>query len=292
MFACTLPAATLDTPPPFVLGCIPSLMPTPSKKKKPAPAVSRSPSKGQKLDTTPRLRVFKFSTRNKTDAAYRDRQKVLSEKFGVPFTFRKNAKLTGQRKAAITRRLTKYAEFLNPENQFKFVPLTPATLRKVSHLREISSAQRTRGGVFVPVPKSGKRAKTSVKVDRKTGKISVRTGKFKSTFKKYRSVDVVKNPEKIIADAKKRGAESIFVSIKGHRGGSLKYGYSLKSFLHYLTNETNGLLQDVEEGIEEPEEYKRKKGKASVFKNWFAVEFVSHEWKKTSSTKTKFKKRK
>jgi hypothetical protein len=249
---------------------------------------SRTPKKGEKLDVTPRLRVFKFSTRNKTEAAYRDRQKVLADKFGVSFTFRRNAKLTGQRKAAITRRLNKYAEFLNPENGFKFVPLTPATLRKVSHRREISKAQRTGGGVFVPVPKT--KRKNVVRIDRKSGAVSVQSGKFKSTFKKYRSRDVVMNPQKILEDAKKRGAESIFVSIKGHRGGVLKYGYSLKAFMHYLTNDTDGLLADVELALDDPAEYRKQFGESSVFKNWFAVEFVSHAWKKPRKTKTKKRK--
>lgn len=250
---------------------------------------SRRPRKGEKLDTTPLIRAFKFSTKNKSLAAYKDRHAVLAQKFGVKFPFKIGAKLNGSRKGAITRRLNKVAEFLNPDNQFRFVPLTPSVLKKVSHQREISTAQRTTKGVFVPVPKSTRKTSTQVKFDKKTGKLSVRTGKFKSTFKKYRSTDIVSNPQLVLRDAEKRGAESVFVSIKGHRGGSLKYGYSLKAFMRYMNEE---LLPDIEEALDDPESYKERKGKPSVFKNWFAVEFVSHEWKRPSrGSKSKPKKK-
>lgn len=250
------------------------------KRAKKLPAVSRSPVKGQKLDTTPKIRAFKYSTKNKTEAAYRDRLKVLKNKFGVAFTFSTSAKLTGGRKAAITRRVAKYAEFLNPANGFRFVSVSKKTLGKISHRREVSPAQRTKKGIFVPVPKS--RVKTAVKVDKKTGEVSTRTGKFKSTTKRFRSVDVVKNPELILKEAKKRGAERVFVSIKGHRGKSEKYGYSLKQFMRYFSDQ---LLPDLEDA-QDNEDY------SGAFKNWFGVEFVSYKWGAVSRTKTKTKKKK
>lgn len=241
---------------------------------------SRKPVKGQKLDTTPRLRAFKFSTKNKSDAAYRDRLRVLKTKYGVAFPFAVNAKLNGARKGAITRRLNKVVEFLNPDNRFAFVPLPPSTLKKISHRRELSKEQRTKTGVFVPKPKSG-RKKTRVRVNPKTGEIQTRTGKFTSTFKKYKSADVVRDPERIIRDAKKRGAESIFVSIKGHRGKSNKYGYNLKQFMRYMNEQ---ILPDIEDAQDDEE-------KQTAFRNWFGVEFVSYKWGRSTAPRNQKRKK-
>lgn len=239
-------------------------------KKK--PATSRRPVKGQKLDTTPRIRAFKFSTKNKTDAAFRDRLVVLKKKFGVKIPFAVNAKLTSRRKAAISRRMAKVVEYLNPENNFKFVPLTPAKLRKVAGKRQVSSKQRTGKGIFVQVAKGGK-AKTRVRVT-KTGDVETTTGKFSSKRKIYRSADIVTDPERVTRDAMKIGAEAVYVSVNGHRGKTRhtllgeKRRYSLKAFMRYMSEQ---IVPDIEEAMEDNDV-------DSAFRNYFAVEFVSYRW--------------
>lgn len=244
---------------------------------------SRQPKKGEKLDTTPRIRAFRYSTKNKSDAAYKDRLNVLKQKYGVSFPFPVTSKLTGRKKAAITRRLNKVVEFLNPDNGFTFVPLTPATLRKVSHRRETAKEQRTGKGVFLPRPK-GSRRKTSVRVDKRTGEISTKTGRFTSKIKIYKATSIIRNPSKIIEDAKKLGAEAIFVSIKGHRGKSEKYGYSMKHWMRYQEEQ---IMPDLVEAQDEG-------NYSGAFRNWFGVEYVIHDWevvgKKQSRRKTNKKK--
>lgn len=251
---------------------------------------SRRPVKGQKLDTTPRIRAFKFSTKNKSDAAFRDRLVTLKKKFGVKFPFAVNAKLTPRRKAAISRRVGKVVEFLNPENGFQFVPLTPAVIRKVAGRRQVSKEQRTAKGIFVPVAKGAKK-RTRIRIT-KIGEIETTTGKFTSKNKIYRSVDIVRDPARVIRDAEKLGAESIFVSIKGHRGKTAhkiqksgeKRQYSLKAFMRYMTEQ---IVPDIEDAQDDDES-------GSAFRNYFGVEFVSYRWSKSRSggKKTKTKNRK
>lgn len=216
-----------------------------------------------------RIPAFRFSTRNKSPAAYRDRLSVLAKKYGVEFSFRSNAKLTPQRKGAITRKLRKVVEFLNPENSFQFVEAPPSELKKLRRKRGAAKQQITGKGVFVPVAKTGKR-KTRIRI--KDGEIRTRTGRFTSHFRLYPSAEVVADPKMIVEEAKELGAEQVFISLKGHRS---KTGYTLKRFGEYLEHV---IIPDIEEA-EENDGYIDRIGKKSAFQNWFGAEFVSHDWK-------------
>ena len=240
--------------------------PKPSKAKP-------SPIRDVKIPT------LKFSTRNKSDAAYRDRLKVFVKTYGKKFSFPVNAKLIPQRKAAITRVRRTLTEFLNPKNRFVFVPLTPALLKKSRKTGSASKNQYTNGGVFVATPKTT-RKKSSVNVDKKSGVVSVRTGKSRSTTKLFRTADVVNDPATVVREAKRRGAETIFVTIKGHRGVKERDGYSLKAFMQYLKFSKFG--DDLREQMEEDEE-----NRTGAFKNFIGIEFVSHEWKRPTKPKRK-----
>lgn len=230
------------------------------------------PRKKAKSAKTSAEKLFR-SRKSKTDASYRARLKTLKTRYGADFGFKTNAKLTPQRKAAITRKMRKMAEFLNPENNFQYVRLKQSDIKRVRRRNDIAKQQITAKGVFIPKPKSRRHTKTRVRIER-SGDISTRTGNFTSTFRLYPSVDVVRDPAIIARDARASGAEAIFVSIKGHRGGSRKNGYSLKAFMRYL-NEM--ILPDIEEAQED-------ENKKTAFRNWFGVEFVTYEWRKHAKT--------
>lgn len=245
--------------------------------------------KKKKIDTTPKLvGVFKFSTRNKSDAAYRDRLRVLKNKYGAT-GIRANAALTPQRKSAITRATRKLVEFLNPANGFQFVPTPEKTKRAAIAKGGISRKQATAKGIFVPIPKTlgeranSKRQKTKVEIS-KRGKVRTKTGEYISTFETFRREDVAKNPELIARAMKKAGAERAFISIRGHRGKSEKFGYSLKMFMQYLKNEILPDLNEIEEEeTGEESEFQRfmgKKKKKSSFRESVSVEFVTYNWKR------------
>lgn len=229
----------------------------------------------------PKIPAFKFSKRNKSADAYRDRLRVLVEKYGVKFSFRKNAKLTGQRKGAITRQTRKLVEFLNPDNNFQYVPTTKRQNKGVRKNKEISRQQVTPGGVFLPRAKVKSGRKTKFRIS-DSGVILSKTGNFTSHFRLYPSTQIVSDPAQIARDAKELGAETVFVSIKGHRGGSRKNGYSLKAFMRYMAE---NIIPDIEEAQEDEE-------KKTAFRNWFGVEFVTFDWNSSGrKKKRKTKKR-
>ena len=202
----------------------------------------------------------------------------MLKEFGVKFGFAVNAKLTPQRKAAITRVAKKYTEFLNPKNGFEFVKLTPAVARKLKQGGEVSEIQVTEKGAFIPVPKSidKKKSKGTVRVT-KAGHVETKTGKFTSTFKQFDALAVVRDPSIVEKAAAEAGAERVFISIKGHRGGTRKNGYSVKAFMRYV-RET--IVDDIE-SAQEDEEIETPSGRQkSAFKNRFGVEFVTYDWRK------------
>jgi hypothetical protein len=231
---------------------------------------------------------FAFPKSSKTPEAYRNRISVLALK-GITFGFRKNAKLTPQRKTAITRKLRKFAEFLNPENNFEYVPVSPALLKKVKRKGEIDKRQTTGKGVFVPTAKLPRGKKTKIKIDPRTAEVSTRTGKFRSVFRQYESAEVVADPSIIKRDMEELGAESAFISIKGNRGGARKNGYSLKNFTRYISER---IVPDIEAAQDDDEIEIGGRRKKSAFKNFLGVEFVIYEWsgeKKKHKPKTKKK---
>jgi hypothetical protein len=242
------------------------------------PAKKKPAAKSKGIDTTPKIPVLGFSLRNKSDAAYRKRQDVLRSQ-GVKFSFRSNAKLTPQRKSAITRQIRKKTEFLNPKNNFQFVPIPTAKLRKLRQRGEIAAQQITSKGAYLPKPKKMRGKKTTFRVDN-NGHVETKTGKFISTFKKFRSMDVVADPSIIQKYGEKIGAEKVFVSIKGHRADkSTKTGYSLKYFAQYFDLNVAEDIEDAQDNEDSP----------SAFRNWFAVEFISYKWGNVASTKGKSK---
>lgn len=239
---------------------------TPSKAATTKSARVHVPSASRKI------KVLAYSKRNKSEAAYRDRLVTLKKKFGVAFSFPVSGKLTPQRKGAVTRAMRKVGQFLDPKNRFKFVPASPAVLRKVKAKKGAKAVQVTTKGVFVQVPETRKRGKggkrkgaqrSRVRIT-KDGEIAVTSGKFVSTVKTFRAARVLANPGLIEAEAKKRGAEKVFVSIKGHRG---KNEYSIAGFMRYFREV---LSKAIEEHTDEEE---------GAFQNYFAVEFVRHSWK-------------
>lgn len=205
----------------------------------------------------PKIPALKFSVRNKSNAAFRDRARVLKTKYGIEFGFSIREKLTPQRKGAITKKLRKVSGYLNPKNRFTFVPTDKKTLSALKKRGDIAKESTTSKGVFLQSPK-GKKSRYKIKPD---GEILRQTGSRESSFALYRSESVVKNPKQIIAEAKKRGAQYIFVSIKGYQG---KTKYDLKAFEHYLLTE---IIPDIEEAKENEES-------DSAFRNYFGVEFV------------------
>ena len=234
----------------------------------------------KKKPGAPKIPAYRFKLTNRSTEAARDRLRVLKQKFGVKFGFAANARLTPQRKAAITRVAKKYTEFLNPENGFKFVPLTKGQRKALVKNREVSRAQLTSTGVFVRAPKKAKARVT------KDGHIQTTAGRFTSTSKQFAAVDVARDPSIIEKAAKAAGAERVFVSIKGHRGGRRKNGYSLKAFMHYVL-ET--IRADIE-AAQDDEEIETPTGKQkSAFKNWFGVEFVKYDWRKVRPNRRKNK---
>jgi hypothetical protein len=245
----------------------------PAKVKAPAKAKPKAPAPRKFVPSpTRKLKVLAYSKRNKSNAAYRDRLMTLKKKFGVAFSFPVSGKLTPQRKGAVTRAMRKYVEFLDPKNRFQFVKASPAVLKKVKAKKGTKSTQVTKTGVFVQVPESRKRGKdgkrkgkqrSRVRISR-AGEISVSTGGFVSTVKKFRAAAVLRDPSLIEAEAKRRGAEKVFVSIKGHRG---KNEYSIAGFMRYFRESLSSV---VEEHIEE---------EGGAFQNYFSVEFVRNVWK-------------
>jgi len=237
--------------------------PAPSKKRNaPLPALppARKLTKAEAF-LPPKIKAFKYGTKNKTDAAYRNRLKVLKDKFGVDTKIRATAKLTPQRKAAITRLTTKYSGYLNPDNRFRFVKTDKRTRKAALKSGTVNRDQTTRKGVFVQTPKG---AKSKVRI-RKTGELEVTTGKRKSTFATFKTTDVLKNPKKIIAEMKRRGAKRAFVSVKGFRSRTVKSGFTPKLFLAYLT----GRILTFNAGVKS----QSKSGKG-VFASKITVEFV------------------
>lgn len=134
------------------------------------------------------------------------------------------------------------------------------------------------------VPKSKKKTRIHLS---KSGEVITRTGKFTSHHKLYPSVKVVTNPKRILDDARKMGAEQVFVSIKGHRG---KTGYNLKTFERYLAKT---IVPDIESLLDEEEDIYEEAGlpsgrtKRSAFRNWFGVEFISYDWKPTKEKRSR-----
>jgi hypothetical protein len=219
-----------------------------------------------------KVRVFAHSMRDTSNAAYRDRAKVLRDKYGITFGFPLSGKLTGARKTAISRKAAKLVEFLNPENGFEFIPLTSAKRKAVKKNRDVAPIQLTPKGVFIPKPRS--KRKTRVKISDK-GEVETRTGKFISHFHTFDAAEVAARPEIIQEFADKIGAERAFISIKGHRGGSRKNGYSLKNFMRYMREDIIPDIEDAQGGELVEVNGKRRK---SAFTNFVGVEFISYDW--------------
>ena len=211
-----------------------------------------------------KIRVFKFGTKNKSDAAYRDRLRVLKDKFGVQTKIRTTAKLTPQRKAAITRLTSKVSGYLNPDNRFKFVKLDAKTKKAALKAGTVNKEQLTAKGAFVQQP-STKRSRVRFKDN---GELVVKTGKRVSTFATFKTTEVLANPQAVIDEMKKRGASRVFVSVKGFRSRTIKKGYTAKQLLNYLT----GRIQTFRNGVEA----QVKSGKG-VFASRISFEFVSGE---------------
>jgi len=234
----------------------------------------RQPARpGRKPDLTPKIPSFKFSTANKSDAAYRDRLRVLKEKYGVKTSLRVNAKLTPSAKGAITRQTRKLAVYLNPGNRFQFVKADAATLRKVRGKGTAPSQAVTGKGVFVQLPESKHRSRVSVTPK---GEVAVYTGSLRSTKASFKTADVLRDPEMILREASKRGAKSVFVSVRGLRGQTK---YTLKAFANYITARTTA-GKSLRKGLAA----QLKDGKG-IWKNRFQVEFVG-----VKTTKRKAKK--
>lgn len=233
--------------------------------------------------------AFRYKMSDTSTVAYRDRLRTLRDKYGIEFGFAANAKLTGPRKAAISRKAAKLVEFLNPENNFRFVPLTPEKRKAVKKNRDISPAQLTKKGAFIPAPR-GK--KTKVRISKK-GVVETQSGNETSHHHIFDSADVVANPQLVLDFGEKLGAERIFITIKGHRGGSRKNGYSLKNFMRYLEKD---ILPDIEGEEDETEEAlasiglgKKRKG---AFRNFVGIEYITHNWNTYEKQDRKNKRRK
>jgi hypothetical protein len=206
-----------------------------------------------------KLPAFKYSTRNKSEAAYKDRLRVLKQKFGVKTSLSLNKKLTPQAKSSITKLTRKYSGYLNPENRFEFVPGDKRTLRAIKKRGDYSAEAITQKGVFIQKPKSRKKGRFTLK---QTGEIELRLGSRVNQYSLFRSEDIVKDPELVRREAKKRGANYVLINIKGYQG---KTTYSVESFMQYLSD---SLIPDIEEAWEDQE-------KDSAFRRYFGVEFVT-----------------
>ena len=226
----------------------------------------RAAQPGVRPDFTPKIPAFKYSTRNTKPDAYRDRLTVL-KKFGVKTSIRTNAKLTPQVKAAITRHVRRVAGYLNPANRVQFVKADPRAIRAAVRRGTVNPQQATGKGIFVQTPVS--KHKTKVRINRK-GELTTKTGTLVSSRKLFKTKDILRNPKLIEAEAKRRGAKSVFVSIRGFRSPNR---YTPGTFNRYVQNRL----------LEAMREYS-KAGKG-LWKNHFEVEFITTE--KTTKRKAK-----
>lgn len=242
-----------------------STRPQPKQQKRTAPKLPPLPPapRRSKAETflPPKITAYKFSPRNKTDAAYRDRLRVLKDKYGAETKIRANAKLTPQRKAAITRLASKYTGYLNPDNRFQFVKLDRKTKKAALRTGTVSRDQITGTGAFIQRP-SGKKSRINFKTN---GELVIRTGKRVSTFATFKTTQVLADPESVVAEMKRRGASRVFVNVRGFRSRTIKKGYTAKQLLQYLS----GRIMTFRNGVEQ----QQKSGKG-VFASRISFEFV------------------
>lgn len=208
-----------------------------------------------------RVPVFKYSTRNKSKAAYLDRATTFKKKYGVVFSFPLRGKITSQAKSAITRKTRRLTGYLLPKNRFVFVPVSTKGLRTVKRKRQAEAQAFTPKGVFIQRPKTrGKTKPTKIRITSE-GIIYKQTGKRRSEHVIYKSADVVADPSMIVREALKRGKQTqILVNIKGYSGNE---AHNVHAWLWYFEND---LIEDIEQQIAEEE---------GAFQKHFGVEFVN-----------------
>ncbi len=188
------------------------------------------------------------------------------KKYGVAFGFDLRKKLSPQAKSAISRKRHRLAGYVNEENRFKFVPVKSAAARR--KLRGVVSRdQITGGGVFVQLPKRG-RKKQSVRVTKK-GELIVRTGRRKSTFVKVKgrilkSQSIEELRQKVYRATKGKKVVGVRLRVRGFKGK--RQDVDLKTFFAYFKAD---VMDDLD--LEDED------GEARDLNEVFSVEIITDE---------------